>query len=207
MPLKMGKRDSFLLADDISLLLGSQSSLDGGEDVALRFHSLLSSNLVCTSASWSSPSIHPVLGLGRHICKILCGPADESQLAEERFEVSGDEMERHLSLSLGEPEQLRRNMTPASEANLYVGDGTPGSYGGDEQMDAPPDDMIPQLDSLARPLSVQVHSSCTGRLVTISVPLWGEGKGVHEKACRGQCKQLTKTDRALGLDAGRRYAC
>ncbi len=32
MPLKMGKRDSFLLADDISLLLGSQSSLDGGED-------------------------------------------------------------------------------------------------------------------------------------------------------------------------------
>ena len=30
-PLKMGKRDSFLLADDISLLLGSQSSLDGGE--------------------------------------------------------------------------------------------------------------------------------------------------------------------------------
>ena len=29
-PLKMGKRDSFLLADDISLLLGSQSSLDGG---------------------------------------------------------------------------------------------------------------------------------------------------------------------------------
>ena len=34
-PLKMGKRDSFLLADDVSLLLGSQSSLDGGE----QFHS------------------------------------------------------------------------------------------------------------------------------------------------------------------------
>ncbi|CAK0784792.1 hypothetical protein CVIRNUC_007996 [Coccomyxa viridis] len=103
-PLKMGKRDSFLLADDISLLLGSQSSLDG----------------------------------------------------EERFEVSGDEMERHLSLSLGEPEQLRRAMTPASEANLYVGDATPGSFGeGDEQMEAPPDDMFPQLDSAARPPSVQ----------------------------------------------------
>ena len=81
--------------------------------------------------------------------------------------MSGDEMERHLSLSLGEPEQLRRNMTPASEANLYVGEGTPGSYGGDEQMDAPPDDMIPQMDSMARPPSVQVRSSCTGRLVTV----------------------------------------
>ena len=77
--------------------------------------------------------------------------------AEERFEVSGDEMERHLSLSLGEPEQLRRAMTPASEANLYVGDATPGSFGeGDEQMEAPPDDMFPQLDSAARPPSVQV---------------------------------------------------
>ncbi len=75
--------------------------------------------------------------------------------------MSGDEMERHLSLSLGEPEQLRRNMTPASEGNLYVGDGTPGSYGGDEQMDAPPDDMIPQLDSVARPPSAQVNSYCS----------------------------------------------
>ena len=72
--------------------------------------------------------------------------------------MSGDEMERHLSLSLGEPEQLRRNMTPASDGNLYVGDGTPGSYGGDEQMDAPPDDMIPQLDSVARPASIQVRT-------------------------------------------------
>ena len=70
--------------------------------------------------------------------------------------MSGDEMERHLSLSLGEPEQLRRNMTPASEANLYVGDDTPGSFGGgDEQMEPPPDDMFPQLDSAARPPSVQ----------------------------------------------------
>ena len=70
--------------------------------------------------------------------------------------MSGDEMERHLSLSLGEPEQLRRNMTPASEGNLYVGDMTPGSFGeGDEQMEPPPDDMFPQLDSAARPPSVQ----------------------------------------------------
>lgn len=82
--------------------------------------------------------------------------------------MSGDEMERHLSLSLGEPEQLRRNMTPASEGNLYIGDGTPGSYGGDEQMDAPPDDMIPQLDSMTRPPSVQVKSSC---LVMVTYPL------------------------------------
>ena len=74
--------------------------------------------------------------------------------AEERFEVSGDEMERHLSLSLGEPEQLRRNMTPASEG-LYVGDGTPGSFGGDEQMEAPPDDLLTQLDSAARPAPMQ----------------------------------------------------
>ena len=70
--------------------------------------------------------------------------------------MSGDEMERHLSLSLGEPEQLRRNMTPAAEANLYVGDTTPGSFGGgDEQLEPPPDDMFPQLDSAARPPSVQ----------------------------------------------------
>ena len=70
--------------------------------------------------------------------------------------MSGDEMERHLSLSLGEPEQLRRNMTPASEAALYVGDGTPGSFDdGDEQMEPPPDDMFPQLESAARPPSVQ----------------------------------------------------
>ena len=40
-PLKMGKRDSFLLADDISLLLGSQSSLDGGEFNAIPLHCLL----------------------------------------------------------------------------------------------------------------------------------------------------------------------
>ncbi len=74
--------------------------------------------------------------------------------AEERFEVSGDEMERHLSLSLGEPEQLRRNMTPASEG-LYVGNGTPGSFGGDEQMEAPPDDLLPPLDFAARPAPMQ----------------------------------------------------
>ena len=42
----MGKRDSFLLADDLSLLLGSQSSLDGGENVALCFHRLLSPKFI-----------------------------------------------------------------------------------------------------------------------------------------------------------------
>ena len=106
--------------------------------------------------------------------------------------MSGDEMERHLSLSLGEPEQLRRNMTPASEGNLYVGDGTPGSYGGDEQMDAPPDDMIPQLDSVAQPPSVQVGayhinhpvmpSSAISRYIT---------ECVSELVCPDQCRQLT----------------
>ena len=75
--------------------------------------------------------------------------------------MAGDEMERHLSLSLGEPEQLRRNMTPAAEAGLYAGDATPGSFGGgdfdggDEQMEPPPDDVFPQLDSAARLPSVQ----------------------------------------------------
>ena len=73
--------------------------------------------------------------------------------------MSGDEMERHLSLSLGEPEQLRRDMTPASDRNLYVGDATPGSFGGDEQMKVPPDSMFPQLDDVARLPLDQVHRS------------------------------------------------
>lgn len=59
-------------------------------------------------------------------------------------------MERHLSLSLGEPEQLRRNMTPASGGDLFLGNDTPGSFGDAEQMEAPPDDMFPQLDSAVR---------------------------------------------------------
>jgi len=73
--------------------------------------------------------------------------------------VSGDEMERHLSLSLGEPEQLRRDMTPATDRNLDVGDATPGSFEGDEQMNVPPDSMFPQLDDVAHPPLDQVHSS------------------------------------------------
>ena len=111
--------------------------------------------------------------------------------------MSGDEMERHLSLSLGEPEQLRRNMTPASEGNLYVGDGTPGSYGGDEQMDAPPDDMIPQLDSMARPPSVQVDSYCSSCLVMVTCALLDiRSEAVYGGAYWSQCKELTSTDRA-----------
>jgi len=73
--------------------------------------------------------------------------------------VSGDEMERHLSLSLGEPEQLRRDMTPASDRNLYAGDATPGSFGDDEQMKVPPDSMFPQLDDVARLPVDEVHNS------------------------------------------------
>ena len=88
---------------------------------------------------------------------------------------------------LGEPEQLRRNMTPASEG-LYVGDGTPGSFGGDEQMEAPPDDLLTQLDSAARagahagmPLRQDIESHCINAFVLLAslVPsLLGRGS-VH----------------------------
>jgi len=46
----MGKRDSFLLADDISLLLGSQSSLDGGKFDASYLHRLLKIMIPCSQA-------------------------------------------------------------------------------------------------------------------------------------------------------------
>ncbi|EIE27346.1 hypothetical protein COCSUDRAFT_45823 [Coccomyxa subellipsoidea C-169] len=93
----LGKRESFLLADDISMLLGSQTSLDG----------------------------------------------------EERFEVSGDEMERHMSLSLDEPELLRREM-PAADAAGFAGDETPGSYdaNADERMEPPPDGMFDNMATM-----------------------------------------------------------
>ena len=102
--------------------------------------------------------------------------------------MSGDEMERHLSLSLGEPEQLRRNMTPASEANLYVGDMTPGSFGeGDEQMEPPPDDMFPQLDSAARPPSMQVcfwSGICAYASLLKKLPLQVPGLTSKSLSCR-----------------------
>ncbi|BDA47997.1 probable double-strand-break repair protein rad21 homolog at N-terminal half [Coccomyxa sp. Obi] len=96
-PLQLGKRESFLLADDISLLLGSQISMDG----------------------------------------------------EERFEVSGDEMERHMSLSLDEPELLRREMSAADAGTPgYMGDDTPGSYDADDRLEAPPEGMFGDLAAM-----------------------------------------------------------
>ncbi len=69
--------------------------------------------------------------------------------AEERFEVSGDEMERHMSLSLDEPELLRREM-PAADAAGFAGDETPGSYdaNADERMEPPPDGMFDNMATM-----------------------------------------------------------
>ena len=62
--------------------------------------------------------------------------------------MSGDEMERHLSLSLEEPELLRRAVTPGEGGGALfgVGESTPGDdYGQDERMEAPPDDVLEGL--------------------------------------------------------------
>lgn len=78
--------------------------------------------------------------------------------------MSGDELERHLSLSLdGEPERLRRAVEPGQDAPLYGGGGsTPGDLEPDQdaRMEAPPDDMFDGLQAPpSRPTSVQVGRS------------------------------------------------
>lgn len=88
-----------------------------------------------------------------------------SVAAEERFEVSGDEMERHMSLSLDEPEVLRREM-PAAEGQAFLGDDTPGSYDADERMEPPPDDMfgnMADMQDIGGGPSGMVRSSCSAR--------------------------------------------
>ena len=83
--------------------------------------------------------------------------------AEERFEASGDEMERHMSLSLDEPELLRREMPAAADAPGFAGDETPGSYDADERMEPPPDGMFDDMPAMpdfdARPPSREVLQS------------------------------------------------
>ena len=82
--------------------------------------------------------------------------------AEERFEVSGDELERHLSLSLEEPEQLRRAVPSAAQGPLFgPGDSTPGDYEHDqERLEPPPDDVIDAMQAPpSRPPSEQVCPS------------------------------------------------
>lgn len=58
-------------------------------------------------------------------------------------------MERHMSLSLDEPEVLRREM-PAADAGTpgYMGDDTPGSYDADERLEAPPEGMFGDLATM-----------------------------------------------------------
>ncbi len=76
--------------------------------------------------------------------------------------MSGDELERHLSLSLEEPERLRRAAEPGQgDAPLYGGGAsTPGDLeqpDQDERMEAPPDDMFDGLQAPpSRPASAQV---------------------------------------------------
>ena len=76
--------------------------------------------------------------------------------------MSGDEMERHMSLSLDEPELLRREM-PAADAPGFAGDETPVSYDADadERMEPPPDGMFDDMPAMpdfdaARPPSREV---------------------------------------------------
>ncbi len=72
--------------------------------------------------------------------------------------MSGDELERHLSLSLDEPEVLRREMQPAQDAPLFGGDHTPGSFDADAQMDPPPDGTFNDLPgSVTRRAPLQVR--------------------------------------------------
>ena len=58
-------------------------------------------------------------------------------------------MERHMSLSLDEPELLRREM-PGTEAGTpgYRGEDTPGSYDADDRLEAPPEGMFGDLAAM-----------------------------------------------------------
>ncbi|KAK9833545.1 hypothetical protein WJX81_003827 [Elliptochloris bilobata] len=80
--------------------------------------------------------------------------SSQVSVQEERFEASGEELERHLSL--GAPELLRRESGPGRSGPLFEADRlfTPGREPPDEDGErfvAPPDDMFDAAD--ARPPS------------------------------------------------------